>query len=320
MAVPNRGQIVASTWEVYAKKSPQEQIFGSYWLLDRLKAKARKLHGRSVNVTIEYAPNTTVKPMSELETLDITRVDVFDQAEYPWKFLGGDIVMSEFEEQANSNGGGKFELEAAKMKNLKNSFMQNMSRQAYSDGTGTGGKEIGGLQYLVSTTPTTGSPGTINRATYTFWRNQQVSGAKSTTTYDNYKGAMRSAYNLASTGIGEHHPTFAVTNRTDFEGFESLHMSIERLNRTSANDKLVTGFKGSNFMFKDIPLAYDTDAPAGSTYILNDENLFLVYMLWMKAFPPGTPVNQFAKVVKVFHIWNMVTDNPRRLAVVSGTT
>lgn len=115
-------------------------------------------------------------------------------------------------------------------------------------------------------------------------------------------------------------PEFAVTDRTDFEGYESLSVSIERLNRSAAADKLLSGYKGDHIMFKDIPIAFDLAAPASNVYILNRRNLFIRYMLWMKAYPPQTPVNQFLDVVKVFTIYNLCSDNPRRLGVVSGIT
>ena len=48
----------------------------------------------------------------------------------------------------------------------------------YGDGTGTGGKVLGGLGLLVSGESRVAvTVGGINRATYTFWRSQQVSGA-----------------------------------------------------------------------------------------------------------------------------------------------
>lgn len=322
MAAPNRGQTVAVAWEDYVKTDPVEQIFNYFWLLENLKAgqSFRKGNGDPITGTIEYAENTTVKSMSEMESLDVTRVDVYDRYEYAWKFVGGLIVMSEFEKQITAGGGGKFDLEAGKIDNLKNTIQKTINTDLFSDGTGSGGKQAGGLQYIVSTTPTTGTVGAINRATYTFWRNQQTSGAKSSTAFDNLKGTMRSIYNLCSSGVGMQTPEFAVTDRTDFEGYESLSVSIERLDRKSANDTLVSGFKGDKVMFKDIPLAYDNAAPASNLYILNRRNLFIRYMLWMKAFPPGTPVNQFIDVVKVLTLYNLVSDNPRRLGVVTGIT
>jgi hypothetical protein len=55
-------------------------------------------------------------------------------------------------------------------------------------------------------------------------------------------------------------------------------------------------------------------------YILNRRNLFIRWMFWMKAFPPQSPVNQFADVVKILTIYNLCTDNPRRLGVITSIT
>lgn len=322
MAVPNVGQTIAAAWEDYVAQDPADEVFQYFWLLENLRQgdSFRKGAGNPITGTIEYAINTTVKSMSELETLDVNRVDVFDRYEYAWKFVGGLIVMSEFEKLITSDGAGKFDLMASKMDNLKKTMSQQINTDLFSDGTGTGGKQAGGLQYLVSSTPSTGTVGAINRATYTFWRNQQASGAKSSTAFDNLKGTMRSIYNLCSSGVGMQTPEFAVTDRTDFEGYESLSVTLERLQRSSATDKLLSGYKGDHIMFKDIPIAFDAAAPASTMYILNRRNLFIRYGYWMKAFPPGTPVNQFIDVVKVQTIYNLCSDNPRRLGVITAIT
>lgn len=319
---PNRGQLIAAAWEDYVKTDPADQIFNYFWLLENLRVgnSFRKGAGDPITGTIEYATNTTVKAMTELETLDTNRIDVFDRYEYAWKFVGGDIVMSEFEKQVTSGGAGKFDLEAGKIDNLKKSMQQQINTDLFSDGTGTQGKQAGGLQLIVSTTPTTGTVGAINRATFSFFRNQQASGAKTSTAFDNLKGTMRSIYNLCSSGVGMQTPEFAVTDRATFEGYESLSVTVERLVRSAVTDKLLSGYKGDHVMFKDIPLAFDLAAPASNVYILNRRNLFIRYMLWMKAFQPQTPVNQFMDVVKIFTIYNLCSDNPRRLGVVSGVS
>ena len=319
---PNRGQLVAAAWEDYVKQDPVDNIFPRFWLLENLKEgnSFRKGAGDPITGTLEYAVNTTVKSMSELETLDITRVDVFDRYEYAWKFVGGDIVMSEFEKAVTAGAAGKFDLEAGKIENLKRSMFNQINTDLFSDGTGSGGKQAGGLQYIVSSTPTTGTVGTINAATYSFWRNQQTSGAKTSTAFDNLKGSMRSIYNLCSNGPGQETPEFAVMPRTEFEGYESLSVQFERYNRDSPDNKLVSGYKGTQIMFKDIPLAFDAACPSGTAYILNRRNLFIRWMLWMKAFPPQSPVNQFADVVKILTIYNLCSDNRRRLGVVTAIT
>lgn len=319
-AAPNRGQVVASAWEDYVKTDPTDQIFPRFWLLENLKEgnSFRKGAGDPITGTIEYAVNTTVKAMSELETLDVNRIDVFDRYEFAWKFVGGDIVMSEFEKGQTAGSAGKFDLEAGKINNLKKSFMNQINQDLFSDGTGFGGKQAGGLQLIVSSTPTTGTVGTISRASFAFWRNQQTAGTKTTTAFDNLKGSMRSIYNLCANGPGQETPEFAVSPRTEFEGYESLSVSIERLVRSDASQKLVSGYKGTQIMFKDIPLAYDAACPSATMYILNRRNLFIRWMYWMKAFPPQSAINQFADVVKILTIYNLCTDNPRRLGVVTA--
>ena len=75
MPVPNDGQLVAAAWEDYVKQDPTDNIFDRYWLLENLRQGGgfRKGAGDPITGTIEYAVNTTVKAMSELETLDVTR-------------------------------------------------------------------------------------------------------------------------------------------------------------------------------------------------------------------------------------------------------
>jgi len=322
MAVPNDGQQVASAWEDYVKQDPADQIFPRFWLLENLKEgqSFRKGAGDPITGTIEYAMNSTVKDMSAIETLDVTFDEVFDRYEAPWKFTAGLFLLSEFEKGSTAGAAGKFDLKAGKMENLKKSLFNKINIGLYSDGTGTGGKQCMGLQGIVPTDPTTGTLEGINAATFSFWRSNQTSGAKTSTAFDNLKAATRSIYNLNSDGVGQETPDFIVSDRTAFEGYESLSLTLERLERKSTSDKLLSGFKGDQIMFKDVPWAYDGANPSGIAYVLNRRNLFIRWMLWMKAFPPQSPVNQFVDAVKILTIYNLVTDNRRRLGAVTGIT
>lgn len=315
-----RGQNVAAAWEAYVNQDPVDNIFTRHWLLENLRQNGsfEKQNGTVIRHNLEYATNPNVKFMSELETLTVSRPDTFDNAEFTWKFIGSDVPMTDFERGITSGGARKFDLEARKLDNMKNSIEEQVETALFGDGTGTSGKAFGGLQLLVSTTPTTGTVGLINRATYSFFRNQQVSGAHTTNAFDNLLSSMTTAYNSASNGIGQQNPTFAVTTQTVFEGYESLATPIERLERANSSDKLVRGYKGQNVMFKDIPLGYSPGCPSGNCYILNNRNLHFIYMQWMKGEAAVRPADAFYDVFKVLTIGNLTTDNPRRLAVVSA--
>jgi hypothetical protein len=192
----------------------------------------------------------------------------------------------------------------------------------YGDGTGTGGKVLGGLGLIVPANPAVGSPGGINRATFTFWRSQQTLGTQTAAPFDNLLSAMRKLYNNCSNGVSGMHPTFSVTTQIVFEGFEAKLTLNDRYIRESKSDKGITGYKSDSLMFKDIPIAYDVACPAGLLYMLNTTNLKLAYQsgYWMKGFPAVDPANQTVDIFKVMTICNLYSNNPRRLGVVTVIT
>jgi hypothetical protein len=324
MAIPNLGQTVAMAWEAHVGTTPEDNIHNDYWLFNRLsegKSFEQVDGGRTINGPIEYALNTTYRSYSDTEPIDTTRIDVFDEFSFPWKEYAGAVVMSELEKAKNQGEGRKFALLPAKLENMKNSAHNLMNAAFYGDGTGNNNKDFGGLAALVSSTPTTGSVGGINRATFTFWRNQQASGAQSATAFDNLRSTMRSQYNNASAGVDEQHPEYAVTDQTTLQGYEALLIANERVTdktKSQAN----AGFKNGWFMFKDIPVAYDRACPAGSMYLLNYRNLKLAYQkgYWLKGFPGVDPANQTIEVFKIMTIANLYSNNPRRLSVITAIT
>jgi hypothetical protein len=217
------GQRLAVAWPAFVGKTPYDQIFPQYWTLDRLKTgKAFKGFdgGTSIQGPIEYALNSTVEPMSPYGTMSIQHVDVFDQFDFAWKMYGGHAVLSSQDQAENMGSSKKIDLEEATLQNLRKSMMDQLSVGVHSDGTGTSSLQVGGLQHVVANTPTSGTVGSINRLTYSFWRNQTTSGTKSSTAYDNLRSAMRTIYNAASNGYSTDHPEFFVFTQTDFAGYE----------------------------------------------------------------------------------------------------
>ena len=103
MADPNLGQTVTHAWEAIVKSSPEDNIFEDYWLFNQLKAGSgfKTIDGgRQIQQPIEYATNSTVVSMGEMETISTSRVDLFDTAPYEWKLYGGSVVL-----EASPGGG-----------------------------------------------------------------------------------------------------------------------------------------------------------------------------------------------------------------------
>ena len=313
---------IAASWNALVNDKPEDNIFADYWLLNTLKqgeAFMPVAGGDVITGSIEYALNGTVGFYSDTETISTNRSDVFDRFEYNWKEVAGVVVQSELEDAINQGSAKKFDLLDGKLRNLRSSLDDTLNASMFSDGTGTSGKEIGGLQLLIDTTPTTGTVGSINAASFSFWRNQQESGAQTASAFDNLRAAMRGQYNSSSNGVAGKHPRYATTTQTVFQGFEGLLTINERFTDKSAADG---GFKNENLKFKGATISYDADCPAGLLYFYHPAFLKLAYLKghWYKMTGPIRPANQTADVYQVSARCNLIATNRRMLGVVSAIT
>lgn len=322
MANVNVGQRVAANWEAVVKTKPEDQIHDDYWILNQL-SQGEGFKGLSggdfISGPIEYALNSSVSSYSDLDTISTTRTDVFDRFEYQWKEYAGSVVVSDLELDRNAGEGQVFALLPAKMENLKNSFRSTLNSDIFGAGTGNSSKVLTGLQALISSTPSSGTVGGIDRGSYSFWRNQQTAGTQTTSAFDNLRASMRSIYNLCSNGVADAHPTFAVTTRTVFEGYEGLLLANERFTDKSSGEG---AFKNEVLKFKGAKISYDNDCPSGVMYFLNPKYLKLVYKTgaWMKALPGVRPANQTAEIILIRTMCNLIATQPRRLGVVTAIT
>jgi hypothetical protein len=322
MAAPQTGQRGATAWEAVVGTKPEDNIHPTYWLQQKLKDDGGYKSidgGKTVNAILEYALNPNVGWIGETDTVGTVVPDIFDEAIFNWKFLAGAVAHTEVEKAINQGSGRKTDLLAGKLENLDNTLKSAVNTMLFgASSTNT----PSGLTDLVSVTPTTGTVGGINRATFTFWRNVQVTGTKTTTAFDNLRSSITSAYNTASAGYLGVPPSFIVTTQTVFQGFESLLVANERYDRHNIDDKGVSGFKGDSLMCKTMPMSYDAACTSGVAYLLNGKFFKLAYAkgFWMKAYEPVDPANQYADVFKVLSVCVPIVTNSRKLAVVSVIT
>lgn len=99
----------------------------------------------------------------------------FSAAEFAWKQLAVPVIASGLETEVQNTGKEQvFDLLAERIKNAERTASNLTSVGYFSDGTGSGGKQLLGVKAMLSATPTTGTYGGINRATATntFWRNK----------------------------------------------------------------------------------------------------------------------------------------------------
>lgn len=323
MPTPNQGQVVSTVWENKIGGKPRDNIFTSRALFYALGEKGFKQQadgGRLIEFGVEFAENTTNQMIGELDNIDNTRIDVFDVARYDWKIAAGTVVFSDLEQLRAAASSGKYDLVAEKMENGRDSHIALLNRQCW--GSGSGSNDIDGIQKLIPTTPTTGTVGGINRATFTFWRSKATDGTKTTTQFDNLRSSMRTVFNNCSLGGVKMKPTCVVGDQTTFQGYEGLLLANERVVYEDKQKHADAGILTGALLFKDIPVFYDEDAPASKFHFLNSEVLKFTYLKggWMKMKDPVEPANQLTTTYRIATFGNLGTSASRHLGVVYNTT
>lgn len=275
MATPNNSaEIVTTTLRNRAKKL-RDNIQTNTALLMRLRERGNAKPfsgGRTIVEELSYAENGTYKRYSGYEVLDISASDVFTFAEYEIKQAAIAVTMSGLEQLQNSGQEAVINLLGSRIKNAERTFMNNLSNDIYSNGTADGGKQIGGLQLLVSDNGT-GTVGGINSSTWTFWQNQvyDFSSNGITPGPTTIQSAMNTLYLNCS--ANRDRPDLIVADNTYFRYYWESLQAIQRIQ----NEKMgAAGFDNLKFMGADVVFdgGLGGDAPASHMYFLNTDYIY----------------------------------------------
>ena len=307
MAEPNLTELVATTLR-HRQKEFADNVSDSNALLQRLNQKGNVKPvdgGRTIVQDLMYAENNTFKYYSGYEVLDIAPSQVFDAAEYSWKQCATVVTASGLEVNVQTTGkAALIDLLSGRVDNAMITMANNISTGIYSDGTGSGGKQITGLKAQVAKAPATGTVGGINRANFTFWRNQyKANGSMSASTIE---ADMQTLW--ISCIRGNDKPDLIIADAYTYGYFWTAVQAIQRINKT---DSGVYGFEHLAFNTADV--VYDGDSGIADYYMyfLNTR-----YIHWRPASNVNMvtgekrePVNQDAVVVPVLWAGNLTMSN-----------
>lgn len=268
MASPNLSEIVTTTLRGRSKKLA-DNVSDNTALLFRLKQRGRirtASGGQNIVQELEYAENSSYVRYSGYELLNITPSDVITAAEFDWKQSAVAVSISGLEQLKNSGKERVIDLLESRIGNAERTFMNNLSADIYSDGTASGGKQIGGLQLLVADTPTSGTVGSIDRSTYSFWQNQ--TDTTTAWTSSNIQAAMNSMY--LSTARNRDTVDLICADNTMYTHYWTSLQSNQRF----TNEKMAAaGFENLKFMGAEVVFdgGQGGDAPSNHMYFLNTD-------------------------------------------------
>jgi len=299
-------------------------------LLNRLKKKGNVKTvsgGRTIVQELEYAENGTFKRYSGYEALNISPSDVFTGAEFNYAQAAVAISISGLEQIQNSGDNAIIDLLESRIKNAQRTLTNNIAIDCYSDGTADGGRQIGGLQLLVDSTPLTGTVGGIDASTSigAFWRNIAFSSAT------NGGGAASSA-NIQSYMNQTALQIVRGTDSADLivadNNYYRLYLeSLQAIQRIQSTDMAASGF--TSLMYYGAGKAADVvldggvggGAPTNTMYFLNTDYLFFRPHVDRFFTPLGDDrfaVNQDAMVKLIGFAGNMTVSNRKLQAVLTA--
>lgn len=209
-------------------------------LLMRLKKKGKVKPvsgGRTIVQELEYAENGTFKRYSGYETLNISPSDVFTGAEFDYKQAAVAVSISGLEMLQNSGAEAILDLLESRIMNAERTLVNNIAADCYSDGTADGGKQIGGLQLLIDSTPSTGTVGGIDAGTTigSFWRN--IAGTGTAATALNIQSLMNNIALQLVRGTDRVDLIVAGTNKYNF-----YLQSLQTIQRITSEEMAGAGF------------------------------------------------------------------------------
>lgn len=229
--------------------------------------------GANITNPLTVGRNPNVASFQYYGTLPTAQTNEFTSVRYTWSRVAGTVIISDQEEDENRGEAAIFKILKAKMEVLEESIKEKFSTYIYAAGAGT---DPLGLAAAIPDDPTTGTFGTINRATETQWRTSayQFSGG------------------LDSTNIEEAFDDVLMdlTLKGDKPDLFLVGRNIMRIYRQAVRDKIVLnlsdtasgkkmfdlGFGGVSH--NGVTMLYDEDCGVNRVYAINSKYLRLHIM------------------------------------------
>lgn len=180
---------------------------------------------------------------SGYDVVDITPDSPISAAEFDFKQYVGSVTISGMEMLQNAGREQMIDLLEGRIKVAETRLQNLIAADIYGDGTGNSGKDITGLQAAISSTPTTGVYGGIDRATWNFWRNQVISCTNDIGGDMSPSTILQGMNKLAlATARGQDRVDLIVADNEAFEYYQSALQAIQRITNDSGKGLAGAGF------------------------------------------------------------------------------
>lgn len=302
----------SSTLQSYSPKLA-DNVFRNHPLLEALTSSGHVKFedGRTIVLPVMTGTNGTVASYAGYTAISLTAQTGMSAAEYPWKQIGGSVIISGIEKAKNSGKSRNFDLLKAKTRQLELSFKAAIATQLLTDGSGNGGLDIDGLGLAISATSTYGG---LDVATYTTWKSTVDDPGSSTALL---LADLDHDYNLASDDNGTTSPNFEITTMALWEAYSAMLQPQQHFTDPRTAE---AGFR--NLTHRGVPVVWDRSLTAGFWYMLNLEHVWFFGHSdnWFATTPfvKQTVNGVDAEVALMTTYCNLAVDERRRHAVLKN--
>ena len=291
MADPNVSELATLAIE-YRSREIRDNMSKNIALLNRLKKKGNYRPcdgGTQINEEMSYAQNPNGGFYSGGDILPINQASTLTSAVFNIKQYAVAIVLTGLEKAQVRGREKMISVLEARERVAESTMLNDVAQGCYSDGTGSGGKTITGLEAGPNATAGSGTYGGIDRALWPFWRQSVVTGITSVN--------IQAKYNTLWANLVRNNdrPDLIVADNTHW-GF---YMGSLQPNQRFLDPEVADlGFKTIKFMDADYLLdgGIGGFCPSARTYFLNTNFLFWRPMEGFDMVPLSpdkrSPVNQ----------------------------
>jgi hypothetical protein len=230
--------------------------------------------GPTIRERLLYAESGTYTRYSGYEFLNPIPVELINDAEYLPKLAAVSVTLSGEEILQNSGENQikdvmKTHIQAAEQE-LKDRFVEDL----HDDGTSDGGRQIGGFQLAVPTTPSSaGVYGGIDRDTVPLWQTGAYTGT-GLTSASLVAATIHDAYTqvLINRTRGKNGPNVIAADATHYRMFQQALVAIQRVTKEGKSAELgfpSLAFAGAGYEL-DVVLegGIGSAMPSGTSYFL----------------------------------------------------
>ena len=180
MAFPNVSDIMATTIESRTRQIA-DNVTKNNAVLSKLSMRGKIKTfsgGTKIYQELSFAENSNAGWYSGYDLLPVGASDVLSAAEYSIKQAAVPVTISGLEQLQNAGKEQMIDLMESRLGVAESTMANLISGGLYSDGTGSGTKEIDGLNAAVPVDPTAaGTYGGIDQVAWVFWRNKTLSAS-----------------------------------------------------------------------------------------------------------------------------------------------